>query len=1669
MADDSKKFGTFGGVFTPSILTILGVIMYLRLPTIVGQGGLWMTLIIIAIAHLISATTGLSVASIATDKKVRAGGSYYMISRSLGLPIGGTLGIALFVGMSFSISLYLIGFSESMLGYYGLPQDKNAIRITGSIALAIVAIVTLISTSLALKTQYLIMAAIIGSLATVVIGGFQQPAPAQPSLGAAGTAVGFGVLFGIFFPAVTGFEAGVSMSGDLKDPKKSIPVGTIAAIVVGFFVYVALAIFLALRVDGQSLADDPNVLSKLSVFAPLLMAGVWGATISSALGSILGAPRILQAASADRITHRFFAKGYGPTAEPRNALLLTILIAEAGILIGELDVIARIVSMFFIAAYGFLNIACWVESWASPDFRPDFKIPKAVSLIGAVTCVLIMIQLDILAMFAACIVLGALFVYLKRRELILEGGDAYEGIWSTIVRRGLFNLSRSTVHHRNWRPNMLLFSGGEDERPGLVAIARDLAQGRGMISNFDLEETSRPRLRPRREETSSVRTEADEGVFTRVLECSNVYDSMEHIARFHGFSGVEPNTVLVGRAHSLRKAEAFAELVMSFTELDYNTLLFDEGPRDGPAPKQVDVWWSGFGNNLSFAVALVRFLLASDRWRAARPRFLIIADDAGLAERSRARLSAVLESARVQAEVRVIFNGVDRRTFSDIIVRESGESDLVLLGIPDFSREPPTQAAARMNELSANLQQVLWIRASSYFPVVAIERPVVASIDAGPHAFTYQLPGVEPLRSWVADFAPRVLALGETFYARHMQGQAELRLDGLRQFSALVERMFGTIEEALESDAGLRRSIGQFYGGLLVQAREILLPTEVMPDAEEAWNSSLTQLRAEIDGLVSSTPKSLRVTRELAELHPSADAGLLRRFRFALRRFRARLAGGKLSVAVPVRSVVSYVLTLRLPGRLSSVERAHCRAHYQYLAASHRLLGQIDSGLRALEAGRRRGTLDLATLRSEQQQIIKAIGTELETVGLLVDSSRGTLLKYLSSLVNRISGDLENPDVRSRPSARGFSRRRSDREFSELLGIGQAVDRNNQSFDAMLRVGLDLFFIRNRLRGVTERAIADVDSALRGALLSRLKRAIAKESERDDGSLQSGSVRPFNADEFFSALMGQIRPVLADVPEEHTFLSGESVERWEQGRFHDSGSATVAVRRYLESLSESELALTIRQQGEALERLTHEIRSILAQSRQSASVELEEDPAVDVRVAKANRQPDLASAAVRLEAGLETFEEQVLAGVEVIAHRLSAFFFAHAPDSIGLFVRDSKRRLLRQRLRDAARAGKVAIARFLGRLLLGRSRAKLLARRFQGEAQQWNRIARLRELREACLPSPATLAVLPSYYRHLFLDKAPPSREFWVGRRAELDTFADAVRRHKSGFGGAIFVVGAPESGKTWFCRYAAEAHFAAGQFRELFVRRPDCRAGAFADVLGLPMSAPPGVRCVIVNDLELLWERSLEGYAALREMFSYMDQHSGQTLFVLNLSVDAYVLLRESFPLETYTTATIEMEPFTAGELRDMVTRKHNVTGYQLQLGGALEKGLTFLQSARLFDALFSESFGLPGPALRSYLGSVEAVRDNVVRLKRREPISDAILRELPGSWKLAIVTVLLHKRITQERLLALCSPIHHEMSDIISTLLQARLLIPAGEFLRLEPALLPKLRQRLLAEGLL
>ncbi|SDW92352.1 transporter, cation-chloride cotransporter (CCC) family [Lutibacter oricola] len=718
-----KKFGTFAGVFTPSILTILGVIMYMRLGWVVGNAGLIGAIMIIILAHVIAVSTGLSVSSVATDKKIGAGGVYYVLSRSMGIPIGGSIGIALYIGTAFSIALYLIGFAESFNNYFGFGTSINDVRLTGTIALVGLTALALISTSAAIKTQFFILAAIIVSLVAVFFGNSSFE-PETVKMFSSEESIPLEVVFAVFFPAVTGFTAGIAMSGDLEDPKRSIPRGTLYAIGVGLIIYIALAVFLAYNVDSANLKSDYNILMKIALFAPAVVAGIWGATLSSALGGILGGPRILQAMSVDKVTPPIFGKGRGKNNEPVNALFLVFIIAEAGILIGELDVIARVVSMFYLTAYGFINISYFLESWANPDFQPTFKIKSWIGLLGFMACFAVMFKLDMLAMLGAFAVIAALYIWLQRKEVKLQSNDVWRSVWENVVNKGLKKIDAEVDEKSNWNPNIILFSGQSEHQSYLLQLGKTVSGRTGIVTNFKLildKENNKPLKRT--EQIVRDETFTDLGIFARQIKVSNIYDGITNIATTYGFSGVEPNTIMMGWPKGLENSTEYSKMTTTLIHLDYNLLYldFDRNQKFGNY-KTVDFWWRETDSkNAEMMLNIARFIIASPRWNETSIRVLFVNNNNVDKVLIHNKIHELVEDLRVSVEIIIINNAVEQKPFYDIIEDFSENTDLTVVGIPNFGVEKQAKFVLKTNHLFETIGSTLLVKAANNFNVLDLD------------------------------------------------------------------------------------------------------------------------------------------------------------------------------------------------------------------------------------------------------------------------------------------------------------------------------------------------------------------------------------------------------------------------------------------------------------------------------------------------------------------------------------------------------------------------------------------------------------------------------------------------------------------------------------------------------------------------------------------------------------------------------------------------------------------------------------------------------------------------------------------------------------------------------------------------------------------------------------
>ncbi|MGB5661265.1 MAG: Na-K-Cl cotransporter, partial [Thermoanaerobaculia bacterium] len=450
-----RKLGTFLGVYTPSILTILGVVLFLRTGWVVGQVGLGAALAIVVVAHVITVATALSISAIATNMQVGAGGAYFMISRSLGLEIGGAIGIPLFLAQTFSVTLYAFGFAEGVRLFW----PDAPLRLIAAAVIVVVSLAAARGAESALKLQLPIMVAIGLALASLLVGSVLKSEGGVSLAEGVSEGEGFWLVFAVFFPAVTGLMAGVSLSGDLKDPKRSIPRGTLAAVLTGFVVYLTVPVVLAAAADTEALSSNTLIWFDIAIVPALVIPGLLGAILSSAVGSILGAPRTLEALVDDGVLSKAAQRTSRWSGRHHLLSALSTVVALAAVALGDLNAVAPVLTMFFLTTYGVINLVAGLELLSgSPFYRPSIKVPWSVSLVGALGCLWVMFLINELAALVAVSVEILIYLGLRRKAIRASWGDLRYGALMSLARAVLLRLRQLPVAPRNWRPNILVFA-----------------------------------------------------------------------------------------------------------------------------------------------------------------------------------------------------------------------------------------------------------------------------------------------------------------------------------------------------------------------------------------------------------------------------------------------------------------------------------------------------------------------------------------------------------------------------------------------------------------------------------------------------------------------------------------------------------------------------------------------------------------------------------------------------------------------------------------------------------------------------------------------------------------------------------------------------------------------------------------------------------------------------------------------------------------------------------------------------------------------------------------------------------------------------------------------------------------------------------------------------------
>lgn len=713
----AARFGTFGGVFTPCTLTILGVIMFLRFGQVVGNAGVLRAICIVLTAKLITVLTALSLSAAATNTRVKGGGAYYLISRSLGIEFGGAIGVVFYVSQAIAVALYVMGFTEALIAI--VPDLAAAPRVLATVVNVVVFVCVFIGAGWAIKVQYVILGALMLAITSFALGALRLW---DSALLAANWNQGYEpgqsywIMFALFFPAVTGIMAGANMSGDLKNPGRSIPRGTLLAILFTGLVYLGVAVLLGASSSREALKTDSMIVSTNALVPLLIVVGVFAATLSSALGSMMGAPRILQALGRDKVLPflKPFGKGSGPASEPRRATVVSFAIAQSGIMLGDLNAIAPVITMFFMITYGAINLATFFEAFSgNPSYRPTFRwCHWVLSLAGAVLCGGVMFLINALWAVVAVITMGGIYAYLRRQELQVTWGDVASGTMFERARRNLLMLEEEEYHAKNWRPAILVMGGGSADRLYIAVYGRRLAGKHGllMLGHVLVGDADELLERHVKVQPALRKLIADNELeaFPVVTIAPELTAGISSLIQCCGVGALRPNMVLLGWNTDPGKRADFEANLRTVVRLGRSMAVLRclEPPEDiwDIRSGTVDVWWQGKGANGHLMLLLAYVLCRDPDMRGRKVRLIRMLPSETGREETLTHLRKLSEEVRIPAEG-VVVVGED---FAQVVRAQSARASLVMLGMAD-PREQEDGFVSRLEFLAADLPNVLFV------------------------------------------------------------------------------------------------------------------------------------------------------------------------------------------------------------------------------------------------------------------------------------------------------------------------------------------------------------------------------------------------------------------------------------------------------------------------------------------------------------------------------------------------------------------------------------------------------------------------------------------------------------------------------------------------------------------------------------------------------------------------------------------------------------------------------------------------------------------------------------------------------------------------------------------------------------------------------------------------
>ena len=701
LVNHKANFGTLE-VFITSISTILGAILFLRFGYAVGHIGFWGTIGIIILGHLVNVPTAMAVAEIATNQRVLGGGAYYIISRSFGLNVGAAIGITLYLSQAISVAFYIIAFSEAFDPVIHFIHNRYDLLIPDKrfISLPVMTIISVIvifrGANMGMKALYGVVLVLFTSILLFFIGTPDSPPSEVDFYSGIAGGDNFFIVFAIIFPAFTGLAAGLGLSGDLKDPTVSIPRGTILATIIGGIVYVGVAYKLTISASIDDLAGDQLIMQRIAYWGPIIPIGLAAAALSSALGSILVAPRTLQAIGADNIfpnnfVSRWLGHGKPDTNEPVHASLISIVIAFFFIAIGDIDFVAKIISMFFVVTYGAICLISFLEHFAAdPSYRPRFKSKWYFSLIGALLSLWLMFKMNSTYAFLSLAIMGLIYYMISEKSKEDVGlGKLFRGVIFQLSRQLQIFVQRADKEDpdTSWRPFIICISGNSFKRMSAFDLLRWISYKYGFgtyihyIEGYLSKQTNKD-SKEILERLIKLASYSQNKVYLDTMISPSYTSAIAQVVQLSGITGRGNNMILF--EFSRDEPDELEESLKNYSIIHsagFDICVLNSSLRGFGNKREIDIWITTYDyENANLMILLGYIILGHPEWKKGHIKIFAICKEEEIKQKQE-NLLLLIKSGRLPiAPGNIQLIAASQDDIRSTISKKSLDADLIIVG-----------------------------------------------------------------------------------------------------------------------------------------------------------------------------------------------------------------------------------------------------------------------------------------------------------------------------------------------------------------------------------------------------------------------------------------------------------------------------------------------------------------------------------------------------------------------------------------------------------------------------------------------------------------------------------------------------------------------------------------------------------------------------------------------------------------------------------------------------------------------------------------------------------------------------------------------------------------------------------------------------------------------------